>query len=58
MIFVKIVEPGFVLYGCGSFWPGAREGEPPPDHLMLVGTVVCDGPACKCHEARVAAQDP
>jgi hypothetical protein len=43
------------LIVCGSFWPGAKDGAPPPEHLVLTGQVVCDGPKCACHELRERA---
>lgn len=52
MIFAKVKEPNFELYACGSFWLGAKQGEPPPEHLLLTGAVVCDGPRCWCHKLR------
>ena len=56
MIFSRIKKPDFTLYVCGSFWPGAKQGEPPPEHFLLTGQVACDGRRCPCHKLRAATR--
>jgi hypothetical protein len=54
MIFHRYHSRDQMLYVCGSFWPGAKDGAPPPEHFLLTGQVVCDGPKCECHAAKAA----
>ena len=42
MIFRRVLTPELTLYVCGSFWPGAKDGQPPPEHFLLTGQVECD----------------
>ena len=57
MIFHRHRDANTTLYVCGSFWPGAKDGAPPPEHLVLTGEVVCGGPRCPCHKLREAAKE-